>query len=97
MRITTNHPASSYGLPVILDDDGQVMDYGPGLKAVRKRLGWTQVELGVRTNKSIQSVKKYESGEIPTPAEVLNVLGDELEKEARRKPEQTTNTYQRKK
>ena len=27
MKITTKHASSSYGLPVILDDSGRVMDY----------------------------------------------------------------------
>jgi len=30
MRVTTDHPASSYGLPVILDDDGQVRGSSSG-------------------------------------------------------------------
>ena len=29
MRVTTHHPSSSYGVPVILADDGSVMDYAP--------------------------------------------------------------------
>jgi len=39
MKITCNHSSSSYGVPVILGDDGDVMDYAPGIKAVRSKLG----------------------------------------------------------
>ena len=39
MRITIDHPSSSYGQPVILADDGSVMDYAPtdeALEDIRK-------------------------------------------------------------
>lgn len=40
MRITTDHAASSYGIPVVLDDDGNPLDQGPGVRAaVRVCLG----------------------------------------------------------
>jgi hypothetical protein len=41
MQITCNHPQSSDGIPVILDDYGNPYHYQPGVEAVLVRLGWT--------------------------------------------------------
>ncbi len=79
MTITTNHTASSYGLPVILDDVGKVMDYADGIREARKRLGWTQAEAAEAAGKSVRSVKLYEAGGQAPPAEYLNVLFDSLQ------------------
>jgi len=45
MEITTAHSASSYGQPVILDDEDQLMDYAMGVKAVRVKLDMTTQKL----------------------------------------------------
>ncbi len=80
MEITCHHSASSYGIPVILDDDGNVMDYGPGLTAVLERLGWTRKEFAAKFGyKSVRSVDKFWSGVVP-PAAILNLLDVELHK-----------------
>jgi len=79
MEITTDHPGSSYGLPVILDDAGNLMDERAGLKAVLKKLGWTLGDLARATGKSISSCQKY-GRDATIPAEVLNVLAEELKK-----------------
>lgn len=39
MKITPHHPASIGGMPVILGYHGGVMDYGPGIKMIRAKLG----------------------------------------------------------
>ena len=49
MTITTKHSTSSHGVPVILDDDGLVMDYGPGVKAIRAMAGMTTQQLADRS------------------------------------------------
>ena len=80
MTITCNHPASSYGQPVILSDGGEVMDYGPGLTAVLERIGWSRKDLAERCGyKNVRSVYNFWQGVIP-PATTLNVLGVELER-----------------
>jgi hypothetical protein len=89
MRITTRHSRSSYGIPVILDDRGQVMDQVPGLAAVLARLGWTRADLAARTGNSPRTVEAWFQGVAapagrvaprrPVPAEALNVLRDALE------------------
>lgn len=80
MRITTEHPSSSYGVPVILDDAGHPMDYALGVKAVRARLGLTAAQLGEMCGKSVQAVNNWEQGRRLIPAESLNVMADLLRK-----------------
>jgi len=78
MTITCDHPASSYGVPVIIDDGGRVMDYAAGLTAVLDRLGWDRdraaQEAGYRSKRSIE---RYWQGQPPS-ARLLNRLGVEL-------------------
>lgn len=73
MRVTTNHPASSYGQPVILDDSGQVMDYAPGIKAIRAKLGWSTQQLADVCGVSRRTVEGWEQGRMPSAA-ALNVM-----------------------
>jgi DNA-binding XRE family transcriptional regulator len=69
MRVTTHHPSSSYGVPVILADDGSVMDYGPGVKAIREKAGMTTEQLANKIGVSRRTVEGWEQGRpISTPA-----------------------------
>lgn len=74
MKITIDHPTSSYGIPVILDDKGDVMDYAPGIKAVRAKLGLTAAALAVKLNVSERTINGWEQGRMPEVAG-LNMLG----------------------
>jgi DNA-binding XRE family transcriptional regulator len=78
MTITTRHPSSSHGLPVVLDDKGEPMDPAVGVKAARHRLGWTVAEAADRAGKNGRSITHYESGHRPPPADYLNLLSDAL-------------------
>lgn len=81
MTITCNHSASSYGIPVILDDGGALMDYGPGLTAILDRLAWSRADFAAHCGyKSARSVEKFWQGVVP-PAATLNMLGVELERQ----------------
>ena len=66
MRVTTNHPSSSYGVPVILADHGGVMDYGPGVKAIREKAGMTTQQLADEIGVSRRTVEGWESGRMPS-------------------------------
>jgi DNA-binding transcriptional regulator YiaG len=77
MKITTRHPSSHYGVPVILDDAGKPMDYRPGVKAARERLGLSLEALGAACGVSGRTVMGWEYGR-PVPAAALNVLADLL-------------------
>lgn len=79
MRITCHHSASSYGIPVILDDRGALMDYVPGLTAILDKLGWSRADFAARCGyKSARSVEKFWQGVVP-PAATLNLLSVALE------------------
>jgi len=73
MKITHLHPASSYGVPVILDDQGQPMDYAPGIKAVRDRLGLKNQDLADRCGVSRRTLEGWLLGKPPSAA-ALNVM-----------------------
>ena len=66
MTITTNHSSSSHGFPVMLDDNGSVMDYGPGVKAIRDKAGLTTQQLGDAIGVSRRTVEGWESGRMPS-------------------------------
>jgi len=73
VKVTTDHASSSYGVPVILDDRGHVMDYAPGIKAVRAKLGLTAAQLGEKCGVSERTVNGWEQGRMPEVA-ALNVM-----------------------
>lgn len=73
MKITCDHSASSYGIPVILSDAGEVMDYAPGIKALRIKLALSTQNLADRCNVSRRTVEGWEQGRMPDAA-ALNVM-----------------------
>lgn len=93
MKITLYHPSSSYGLPVILDDAGDVMTYPSGFRAVRARLGLSVRDVGELCDCSPRTVEGWEQGRRSPCAAALNVLGLLLEQTA--KPAKTTKTTRR--
>jgi DNA-binding transcriptional regulator YiaG len=80
MKITLHHPASSYGVPVILDDAGDVMTYPAGLKLIRARFGLSVRDVGALCDVSPRTVESWE-GNRPPSAAALNALGLLLDRE----------------
>ena len=79
MTVTTHHPSSSYGVPVILADDGSVMDYATGIKTLRAKIGLSTQQLAQKIGVSRRTVEGWEQGRpISTPA--LKLLATLLEK-----------------
>ena len=85
MTITTNNPASRYGMPVILDDDGSVigsvMDYADGIRAIRRHCALSTAELGAICGVSRRTVEGWECGRTPSAAALNAIalhLGDML-------------------
>jgi DNA-binding transcriptional regulator YiaG len=74
MKITIDHASSSYGIPVVLADSGEVMDYAPGIKAARAKLGLTAAALAGKLGVSERTVNGWEQGRMPEVAG-LNMLG----------------------
>ena len=68
MTITTEHPSSSYGVPVILADDGTLMDTGPGIRVVRESLGMSRIALSDALGVSKRTLEAWEYGRaVPVP------------------------------
>lgn len=84
MHVTIEHPASSYGVPVILDDRGRLIDYAPGIKAARFLLGLTARQLAEQLGVSERTVNGWEQGRMPEVA-ALNMLGKLLEAAVRKR------------
>jgi DNA-binding XRE family transcriptional regulator len=77
MKTTTRHEQSEYGVPVILDDSGAVMDYAGGIKEIRARFELSTQDLADRCGVSRRTVEGWEQGK-PVNAASLNVMGDML-------------------
>lgn len=72
MKLTTNHSASSYGVPVFLDGDGNPMDYAPALRQLRKDKGWSVSDLADQVGVSARTVEGWEQGRLPSkPALII--------------------------
>jgi len=80
VKITTRHTRSSYGIPVILDDRGRVVDYHAGIRLACEKLGWDRPTLAARCNVSVPTVNGWLSPGAPRMPEVrcLLVLRDAL-------------------
>ena len=76
MKVTTNHPASHYGVPIILNNRGDVIDYDEGVKAIRRAYGLSTADLGSRCGVSSRTVENWEQGRRAVPASALNVMAD---------------------
>ena len=72
MRLTTDHSASSYGVPVFVDGDGNPMDYADGLRQLRKAKGWSTADLAEQVGVSARTVEGWEQGRMPSkPALII--------------------------
>ena len=88
MRVTTDHPLSSHGVPVILDDAGAVLGTVPGLTAALERLGLSRREFAEACGVSTRTVEGWFAGRPIHGAAPLNVLGDLLRSRARSRAKQ---------
>ena len=89
MEITCNHPNSSYGIPIIVEN-GEVLDYSEGLKKALEILGWSREELAKKSGYSNgRSIEKFFQGSSVPSAQLLNVLKEALEDKAIKEKLQT--------
>lgn len=86
MKITTEHPSSSYGMPVILDYLGRVMTYKDGIKTLRRSKGLSVKDLGAICGVSYRTVQGWESGKFPS-ASAMNALSSLLVKTPASQPD----------
>ncbi len=73
MQITTAHPSSSYGIPVILSDSGDVLDSAPGVRLLRSNLGLSTAALAAHCGVSRRTIEGWEQGRA-VPCAALNVM-----------------------
>jgi DNA-binding transcriptional regulator YiaG len=85
MKITTDHPGSSYGRPVILGDTGEPLDDAPGVRAARAALGMSTAELGTACGYSGRTVEDWEQGRRTVPTAALYVMRNLLKRRKRAK------------
>lgn len=71
MKLTTDHPASSYGVPVFVDDDNNPLDYADGLRQLRKERGWSTADLAEHVGASSRTVEGWEQGRMPNKASLI--------------------------
>lgn len=72
MRLTTDHATSSYGVPVFVDDDNQILDYADGFRRVRHLKGWSTSDLAEQLGVSARTVEGWEQGRMPSkPALII--------------------------
>jgi len=62
LKITTEHAASSYGQPVILNDDGELLNIWDGIKTARKKMNMNTKTFGLLLNVSPRTVEDWEQG-----------------------------------
>jgi DNA-binding XRE family transcriptional regulator len=72
LNITTDHPASSYGLPVFIINN-QAIDYADGVKLFRQLNKLSTRDLAKLCGVSPRTVEGWEQGR-PVPAAALNVM-----------------------
>jgi hypothetical protein len=85
ISITTRHPASQHGQPVILID-GQLVDPGEGFDICLTRLGWSSNEAAEKIGRVVNNIRIWRRGIKPAPAYALNVLRDAIEDQQQNQP-----------
>jgi len=72
IRLTTDHSASSYGVPVCVDANDNPLDYAEGLQMIRHERKWSVADLASLLGVSARTVEGWEQGRMPTiPALML--------------------------
>lgn len=72
MKITTLHD-DSHGFPVIIADDGSVMDYAAGIRAIRENMDLSPSEFGSRIGASRRTVEGWEQGRAPSTMALMAI------------------------
>lgn len=75
MKVTTNHPKSHRGIPVVLDDEGKVIPHHRAIKLVIERASITPAQFALGAGISLSAVNAYLYRNAKIPARVMNVLG----------------------
>lgn len=82
MKVTLYHPSSEQGFPVILDDDGNLMDVAEGIAAVLERIDMSYPVFAACCGVDPSTLRQYGRRSVEhhnVTANVLNMLGLVLE------------------
>jgi len=79
MTITTRHKSSHHGHPVILDDAGELLETGVGIRAIRDKWTLSTQDIAAITGHSHRTVEDWEQCRRTVPAAALNALRDWME------------------
>lgn len=71
MKLTTEHSASSYGMPVFVDEDGNLLDYAQAVKQICRDKGWTYQDLADRAGVSSRTAEGWGQGRLPSKSALL--------------------------
>ena len=71
IRLTASHPASSYGVPVFVDENNNPLDYAPAIKQLRSDKGWSTSYLAEKLGKSRRTIEGWEQGRMPDKTALL--------------------------
>lgn len=72
LRLTTDHPQSSYGVPVFVQGR-RVLEYSDGVAQLQEQLELSTAELARRCNVSPRTVEGWRAGRMPAVA-ALNAM-----------------------
>jgi len=73
IRLTADHPRSSYGIPVFIGPGG-VLDYADGLRALRAEREWTGADLAERCGVCPRTVEGWEQGRMPAAPALIALM-----------------------
>jgi len=81
LTLTTDHPASSYNIPVVIDSETrQVYDYPDGLRMLRQQHELSRAEFAALADVSPRTVENWEQARYAFPdARALRRLAKALE------------------
>jgi hypothetical protein len=71
-RMVTNHPQSSYGIPIFLDQNGRPMDYDDGFTAIRE--WWGIDELAKDAGVSVRTAEGWCAGRMAGVESLLKLM-----------------------
>lgn len=74
-RVTTRHPASKHGVPVLLCEEKPV-SMAKHLDGIMRQLNMTRKDLSDKAGISTRQLDNFRMGRRPASAAFLNLLGD---------------------
>ena len=71
MRLTTDHPQSSYGIPIFMDAKNNPVDYRDGINWIKKSKNLNSQGLADKLGLSRRTVEDWCAGQMPSKVALL--------------------------